>query len=96
VEFVGRIVGMNKYAIIPTDFGEEIIYHEGVELSRCYMAPGLTIDDLNNIYDNNYVEGNEFASDPSEWPSNKALIAVVDAVVKAIMDTDINKENKNG
>lgn len=69
------------------DFGEHTVVHDGVELTCRYVVPGLTFHDLAMIFEaaKNNPENSSVAGNPSKWPDNAGLIAVIDAMFEALV-----------
>lgn len=75
------------------DFGKHIIDFESggypIKLECRYIAPGLTFQDIVNIFHGAKSQarpGDELAGDPSKWPDNRGIYAVVMAVLSAVYD----------
>lgn len=69
------------------DFGMKSEWHDGVELQCRFIAPGLTLHDLVVAFEDAKAQarpGDEFASNPSRWPEVRGIIAVRNAIVRAI------------
>ena len=69
------------------DYGvQQIVTDRGVVLECKYYVPGLTLHDLAMIYDDAVKEADpadHLSGNPSVWPTNRGLKAVVDAVIEA-------------
>lgn len=68
------------------DFGMHVVYHGDTALSCRYIAPGLTMYDLVQIFAkarDNFVNS-EYAGNPSRWPTFAGVSAVTDAILDAI------------
>lgn len=78
------------YSMSVPDFGwqdEEVVLGGQKTILTCrYVAPGLTLKDLIKLYEEAYAEGDSLAGNPSKWPTNKGIMAVVNAVLEAIYD----------
>lgn len=70
--------------------------YPAIELECNYMVPGLTLHDLVQIYHaaHDDPECNEFAGNPSKWPTVNGVYEVVMAVLEAIYDGDPEEEIK--
>lgn len=69
------------------DFGEHSTFHEGVELTCRYAAPGLTLHDLIRVFSEAKAKsrpGDELSGNPSKWPDVRGVNAVLDAVLRAV------------
>lgn len=69
------------------DFGWHTSEHEGVKLSCKYIAPGLTVRDLVMLFELASKDNpNDFSGNPAEWGVTKGVVAVTEAILKAVYD----------
>lgn len=73
------------------DFGKIETQVNGITLSCCASAPGLSLHDLVMIFERakaHAAPGDELAGDPTKWPDVRGVSAVVEAVLAAIYDKE--------
>jgi hypothetical protein len=75
-------------AIKTRDFGLVTTEFEGLTLGAKAIVPGITIQNLVNIYEHAYTQGNDLAGNPGEWSTVRGINAVVDTVFEAINGQD--------
>jgi hypothetical protein len=80
------------------DFGMHETEHQGVKLTCRYAAPGLTMQDLMEIFHKAHDDpsNSHYAGNPSKWPDNAGVIAVLDAVYGAIRDRGLSIQGDDG
>lgn len=69
------------------NFGKLYSHHEGVTLECRAIAPGLSLHDLMMVFEEAEKAckpGDEFAGNPSKWPTMLGINAVVEAVLVAV------------
>ena len=64
-----------------SDYGVSTEKVGGVDVTIRRIAPGLTIHDLVMVYENAAKNGNEFAGDPSVWPTSLGVLAVTEKIL---------------
>jgi hypothetical protein len=68
------------------DYGMHTVISQGVKLTCKYVAPGVTMQDVSRAYARGKAKakpGDEFAGNPSRWPTHRGLAEVVDLLVEA-------------
>lgn len=75
------------------DFGEHVVDFESggysTKIACKYMAPGLTFQDLTKLFNEAEAQAaphDSLSANPAEWPTHRGIMAVVDAVLKAVYD----------